>query len=69
MALINRETGKTATPAEQAACERRALEILGNPYASPEQMAWAMEVAPPGFEMVFWESSREQAERKRQEQE
>lgn len=63
MTLINRE-GREAMPEEQAACERRALEILRNPYASPEQIAWAIEIAPVDFEMVFWESSREKAARK-----
>jgi len=63
MALVNRQTGKAATPAEQAACERRALEILRNPYASPELLEWAMEIAPQGLEAAFWESCRKKAER------
>lgn len=68
MAIINRFTGKLPTDAEQITIERRALRILASPYSSPEQVAWAVEVGPPDYELAFWESSREKAMRQRKEQ-
>jgi len=68
MTLVNRFTGEPPTEEEQAAIERRALQILQSPYSSPEQVAWAVEVGPPGCELVFWESCQEKAIRLRKEQ-
>lgn len=59
MPFINRLTGQEPTPEEWAAIEQRAAEILQNPYASPEQVEWALMVAPPGAEMAFWESTND----------
>ena len=56
--LVHRETGRTPTPEEMEQINARALEILRNPYASPEQIEWAIDVCPPGGEIVFWQSVR-----------
>jgi hypothetical protein len=66
--LVNRFTGEPPTEREQALIERRALQIIGSPYSSPQQVMWALEVGPPGIENVYWESSREKAIRKRREE-
>ena len=66
--LVNRFTGEPPTEAEQRAIERRALQILASPYSSPEQVAWAVEVGPPGCENVYWESTRERAIRRHREE-
>jgi len=49
MGVVNRQTGQEPTEAEVKALRQRALEIFRNPYASPEQLAWAMEVYPEGI--------------------
>ena len=49
MKLINKYTGKEPTPKELKTIKRRAKEILSSPYASPEQMEWAMNIYPEGF--------------------
>jgi len=53
--LVNRLTGQPASEAEQQAGAERAKEIMRNPYASPEQMAWAMQFPEAIDEMVFWQ--------------
>ena len=68
MTIVNRFTGEPPTEQEQKAIERRALQILASPYSSPEQVAWAIDVGPPGCELAFWESTREKAIRQRKEQ-
>jgi hypothetical protein len=68
MSIINRFTGQPPTEKEQKLIEQRALQILGSPYSSPEQVAWAIEVGPPGCEQVYWESARERAQRLRREE-
>lgn len=67
MTLVNRLTGEPPTEQERRLIEARARQILASPYSSPEQVAWAIEVGPPGCELVFWESCREKAARKRRE--
>jgi hypothetical protein len=52
-ALINRETGLAPTSAEIAQIKRRATEIFANPYASPEQLEWAIEVCPEGLAEII----------------
>ena len=60
MPLFNRETGEQATPEEEARIVAVANDILDDPYAAPELMAWAMDVLPPEqVESRFWESVRE----------
>ena len=68
MAIVNRFTGELPTEQEQAAINRRALQILSSPYSSPEQVAWAIEVGAPDCELIFWESCQEKAIRHRKEQ-
>ena len=69
MPLFNRETGEQATPEQEARIITVANDILDDPYAAPELMAWAMDVLPPDqVELRFWESVRKQAERKRAQQ-
>ena len=46
---INRLTGKAPTQADLAMMRARAVEIFQSPYASPEQMEWAISVYPEGF--------------------
>ena len=69
--LINRETGKKATPQELEACRLRANEILGSAYSSPEQLEWALTI--PGVDMDLFlrsfESTRARGERIRKEME
>jgi hypothetical protein len=50
--LINRETGLQPTPEEWERIKARAVEIFANPYASPEQMEWAISVHPEGMAEV-----------------
>lgn len=47
--LVNRETGKAPTADEWRGIKARAAEIFRNPYASPEQMEWAIMVDPEGY--------------------
>lgn len=63
MELINRDTGQPATPAEYAAAEQRAHEIIASPYASPEQIEWALQFPGIAEELVFWESAGERRRR------
>lgn len=53
MNVINKFTGAKPTEEEVAAIRQRAMEIFANPYASPEQQDWAMEVYPEGFAGLF----------------
>jgi len=59
MTLINRLTGREATPTEYAAAERRAHAIITSPYSSPEQVEWALQFPGVADELVFWESADE----------
>jgi hypothetical protein len=56
--LVNRLTGQPASEAEQQAGIERAKEIMRNPYASPEQMAWAMQFPEAIDELVFREAHK-----------
>lgn len=47
--LVNRVTGKEPTSEELEAIKQRAKQILNNPYASWEQLEWAMMVYPEGL--------------------
>lgn len=49
MKLVNRYTGKEPTPQEMEAIKRRAEQIFRNPYASWEQLEWAVGVHPEGI--------------------
>jgi hypothetical protein len=49
MNIINVETGKAPTEKEMMQLKNRAREIFADPYASPEQLEWAIEVYPEGF--------------------
>ena len=47
--LRNRETGLPPTKQEWQEIRQRAQEIFANPYASPEQLEWAIAVDPEGY--------------------
>lgn len=49
MTIVNSETGKEPTEREMEMLKMRAIEIFASPYASPEQLEWAIEVYPEGF--------------------
>jgi hypothetical protein len=51
--LRNIETGQEPTADEMKAIRARAEEIMTNPYASPEQMEWAMMVYPEALAMMI----------------
>lgn len=51
--LIHRETGFPPTDAEWQALKARAASILSNPYASPESVAWALDICPDGIATPF----------------
>lgn len=53
MGIVNAITGKSPGPEEKQALLSRAVEIFRNPYASPEQMEWAINVYPEGFALAF----------------
>ena len=53
MMLININTGKEPTKDEWKAIKARACEIYQNPYASLEQLAWAIQVYPEGFALLI----------------
>ena len=56
--LTNRLTGQPASDAEYQLAVQRANEIMASPYASPEQMAWAMQFPEAIDELVFWEAHK-----------
>jgi hypothetical protein len=51
--LINRETGLAPTENEIQQIRSRAVEIFASPYASPEQLDWAINVYPEGFAEII----------------
>jgi len=51
--LINRETGLPPTDNEWQAIKAHATSILSNPYASPESVAWALDICPDGITVPF----------------
>ncbi len=51
MILINRHTGKEATENEIKLALQRARHIFRNPYASPEQLDWAIKIIDGANEM------------------
>lgn len=51
--LVNRETGLPPTQAEWEQIKARAQEILDDPYAAPETVAWAMDIYPTGILVPF----------------
>ena len=51
--IINRQTGFPPTEREWERIKDRATEILRSPYASPEQMDWAINMYPEGFAEAF----------------
>lgn len=52
MGIVN-QNGREPTALEIETIRARAVKIFQNPYASPEQMGWAMEVYPEGFALDF----------------
>jgi len=63
--LVNRETGLPPTPAEWIAIKAHAAEILSNPYASPESVAWAMDILPEGIAIPFDKAMKNQQRREK----
>lgn len=58
MPIINRITGKQPTQKEFKAIKREAIRIFQSPYASPEQLQWAIDMYPEGFAETFVISDR-----------
>jgi hypothetical protein len=51
--LVNRETGLPPTDDEWQAIKAHAAKILSSPYASPEEVAWALDICPDGIAVPF----------------
>lgn len=51
--LVNRETGLPPTQTEWEQIKARAQEILDDPYAAPEVVAWAIDICPTGILVPF----------------
>ena len=49
MPVIYKHTGKEPTPEEWEMIKKRAVEILNNPYAAPEQAEWAADMHPEAY--------------------